>query len=102
MVVINDILDFSKIEAGKLELDPYPFNLFKTCTDTVRTLEARAIQKKLDLSLQFDEQIPDTLIGDAARLRQILLNLLGNAVKFTEHGLSSYKFLSLIRIIRPL
>ena len=86
MVVINDILDFSKIEAGKLELDPYPFNLFKTCTDTVRTLEARAIQKKLDLSLQFDEQIPDTLIGDAARLRQILLNLLGNAVKFTEHG----------------
>jgi signal transduction histidine kinase len=86
MVVINDILDFSKIEAGKLELDPNPFNLFKTCTDTVRTLEARAIQKGLDISLQLDEQIPYTLIGDAARLRQILLNLLGNAVKFTEHG----------------
>jgi len=79
-------LDFSKIEAGKFELDPQPFNLLKSCTDAVRTLEARATQKGLALSLTVDNTIPTHLIGDAARLRQVLLNLLGNAVKFTERG----------------
>ncbi len=85
MVVINDILDFSKIEAGKFELDPHPFELLKTCTEAIRTLEARATQKGLAISMQADT-MPTLLIGDAPRLRQILLNLLGNAVKFTERG----------------
>lgn len=86
MVVINDILDFSKIEAGKFELDPHPFELLKTCTDAIRTLEARATQKGFAISMQTDNNLPSELVGDAARLRQVLLNLLGNAVKFTERG----------------
>lgn len=86
MVVINDVLDFSKIEAGRLELENIPFSLSKTASDAIRTLEARATQKGLAISWQIDSKIPDILIGDAARLRQILLNLLGNAVKFTEYG----------------
>ncbi len=86
MVVINDILDFSKIEAGKLSLETLPFDLRQTCSQSIRTLEARAIQKGLAISLQIDDRIPATLMGDAARLRQVLLNLLGNAVKFTDRG----------------
>ncbi len=86
MVVINDILDFSKIEAGKFELESLPFSITKTTSDAVRTLEARATQKGLAMSMQVDPHIPAQLVGDAPRLRQILLNLLGNAVKFTERG----------------
>jgi PAS domain S-box-containing protein len=86
MVVINDILDFSKIEAGKLELENLPFNLRKSATDCMRTLEARAIQKGLGISVRVADDVPDMIVGDAARLRQILLNLLGNAVKFTTQG----------------
>jgi signal transduction histidine kinase/DNA-binding response OmpR family regulator/HPt (histidine-containing phosphotransfer) domain-containing protein len=86
MVIINDILDFSKIEAGKLELDPIPFDL-RTCIDeTIRSLAPRAHQKELELLYEVDPALPPALIGDAGRIRQILVNLLSNAVKFTERG----------------
>jgi len=86
MVVINDILDFSKIEAGKFELEVCPFDLRKTAIDAIRTLEARAKQKGLMLNSYLADDLPKMLLGDAARLRQVLLNLLGNAVKFTDQG----------------
>ncbi|MDZ4684535.1 MAG: PAS domain S-box protein [Planctomycetaceae bacterium] len=84
--IINDILDFSKIEAGKLELDPHPFRLRETLGDTMRTLAIRAHEKSLELLWHTAPDVPDGLIGDAGRLRQILVNLCGNAIKFTEHG----------------
>jgi two-component system, sensor histidine kinase and response regulator len=86
MTVINDILDFSKIEAGKLELDPIPFNLRDTIEETARTLALRAHQKGLELVTDIQPGIPEVLVGDPVRLRQVLLNLLGNAVKFTDMG----------------
>ena len=84
--IINDILDFSKIEAGKLELDPYPFRLRDSLGDTMKTLATRAHEKELELLWQTAPDVPDGLIGDAGRLRQILVNLSGNAIKFTERG----------------
>ncbi len=86
LTVINDILDFSKIEAGKLDLDPTPFNLRDSLGDTVKTLAVRAHQKGLELSFRSPDDVPDGLVGDLTRLRQILVNLIGNAVKFTSHG----------------
>ena len=86
LTVINDILDFSKIEAGKLALLPAPFELRQLMQDTVKTLALRADQKGLELTCAVSPDVPDNLVGDAARLRQVLLNLLGNAVKFTERG----------------
>ena len=84
--IINDILDFSKIEAGKLELDPHPFRLRDLLGDTMKTLAIRAHEKELELLWQTTSNVPDGLIGDAGRLRQILVNLVGNAIKFTEAG----------------
>jgi CheY-like chemotaxis protein len=86
LTVINDILDFSKIEAGKLDLDPFPFRLRDSLADDLRILAARAHAKGLELLCEIDEAVPDRLIGDAGRLRQILLNLVSNAVKFTHEG----------------
>ena len=86
LTVINDILDFSKIEAGKLALDPAPFGLRQLMQDAVKTLALRAAQKGLELTCEVGPDVPDGLVGDAARLRQVFLNLLGNAIKFTEHG----------------
>jgi two-component system, sensor histidine kinase and response regulator len=86
MTVINDILDFSKIEAGKLELDPIEFKIRDTIEDTARMLALRAHQKGLELVVDVRPGVPEMLIGDPVRLRQILFNLLGNAVKFTERG----------------
>ena len=86
LAVINDILDFSKIEAGKLTLLPAPFSLRQLVADAVKTLALRADEKGLELTCDVTPDAPDLLVGDAARLRQILLNLLGNAVKFTEQG----------------
>jgi two-component system, sensor histidine kinase and response regulator len=84
--IINDLLDFSKIEAGKLELHPAGFSLRTTVSDTLRALAVRAHTKGLELIYQVQPEVPDVLIGDAGRLRQVLLNLVGNAIKFTEEG----------------
>ncbi|MDX1946416.1 MAG: response regulator [Pirellulaceae bacterium] len=84
--VINEILDFSKIEAGRLELDPRPFDLPECLGDTLRSLAVRAHAKGLELAWHVDRDVPTALMGDAGRLRQVLVNLVGNAVKFTERG----------------
>ena len=84
--VINNILDFSKIEAGKLELDNEEFDLYEVVGHAVKLLSHRAHQKKLELVCRISPDVPQRTVGDAMRLRQILINLLGNAVKFTDHG----------------
>jgi len=84
--VINDILDFSKVEAGKLELETIEFNLYDCVGDTMKGLALRAHQKGLELAYDADPEVPPRLIGDPGRLRQILVNLVGNAIKFTEQG----------------
>ena len=84
--IINDILDFSKIEAKKLTIEHTVFCLRKEIDDTVLPLSQKAIEKKLNLSVKYAPDVPERLIGDPGRLRQILLNLIGNAVKFTANG----------------
>src|SRR6266581_3889710 len=84
--ILNDILDFSKMEAGKLLLDPMPFALREHLGTTMKTLALRAHQKGLELAYAVHPDVPDVLHGDAGRLRQILVNLVGNAIKFTEQG----------------
>ena len=84
--IINDILDFSKIEAGKLELDPHEFLLRDSLGEMLRTLAHRADHKGLELAARIAPNVPDALIGDAFRLRQIVVNLVGNAIKFTDRG----------------
>jgi two-component system, sensor histidine kinase and response regulator len=86
LTVINDVLDFSKIEAGKLELDESPFDLRDALGDALKTLALRAHQKGLELNCQIDPEAPRVLVGDEGRLRQVLLNLAGNAIKFTDRG----------------
>jgi len=86
MGIIDDILDFSKIEAGRLELDLNPFRLSDLVEGVADLMAPRAEEKRNRLSVFVDPAIPDELIGDATRLRQILLNLVGNAVKFTDNG----------------
>ena len=86
LTILNDILDFSKIEAGKLELEPLPFALRENLGTTLKTLALRAHQKGLELASHVYSGVPEALIGDAGRLRQILVNLVGNAIKFTERG----------------
>ncbi|MBV9122991.1 MAG: response regulator, partial [Planctomycetes bacterium] len=86
LTVLNDILDFSKIEARKLDLEAVPFSLRDCLGHTLKTLALRAQEKKVDLICQIQPEVPDTLIGDPGRLRQIILNLVGNAIKFTERG----------------
>jgi signal transduction histidine kinase/DNA-binding response OmpR family regulator len=86
LTLLNDILDFSKIEAGKLDLDPVEFNPRDRLADALRTLALRAHQKGLELALHVQPDVPDFLVGDWTRLRQVLLNLTGNAIKFTERG----------------
>jgi PAS domain S-box-containing protein len=84
--LINDLLDFSKIEAGKLVLDPHDFSLHDSLRDTMKVLGVQARQKGLHLAYTIASDVPDMLVGDAARLRQVIVNLVGNAVKFTETG----------------
>ena len=86
MAVINDILDFSKIEAGKLELDPIPFGLRGSIGGAMKSLAMRAHDKNLELAFRVQHEVPESLIGDIGRLRQVIVNLVGNAIKFTEEG----------------
>ena len=84
--LINDILDFSKIEAGKLELEETEFEIRDLFSDTLKTLAVRADKKHLELSLRVSAEVPRTMVGDPTRLRQLIVNLVGNAIKFTEQG----------------
>jgi signal transduction histidine kinase/CheY-like chemotaxis protein len=86
MSILNDILDFSKIEAGKLELNPIEFDLTDCVGDCLRLLAVRAAEKRIELAVDIRPDVPEILIGDPGRLRQILMNLVGNALKFTERG----------------
>ncbi len=86
MTVINDILDFSKIEAGKLSLDSVPFALRDVMGETLHTLALRAHAKGLELACRISPEVPEAVIGDGGRLRQVVVNLVGNAIKFTEQG----------------
>jgi PAS domain S-box-containing protein len=86
LTIINDILDFSKIEAGKLALDHIDFDLRQTTDDALKSLGLHAHEKGLELACQIDNQAPANLVGDPLRLRQVLLNLLNNAIKFTSAG----------------
>ena len=86
LALLNDLLDFSKIEAGKLELENVAFDLRDTLGDTMQTLATRASEKGLELALHVRPDVPDALVGDPFRLRQIVVNLVGNALKFTERG----------------
>jgi signal transduction histidine kinase/CheY-like chemotaxis protein/HPt (histidine-containing phosphotransfer) domain-containing protein len=86
LALVNDILDFSKIEARKLRLDQVAFNLRDLLEDTMRVLAPRAQQKGIELACHIDPNVPDDVVGDPLRLRQVVINLAGNAIKFTEHG----------------
>jgi PAS domain S-box-containing protein len=86
LTLVNDILDFSKIEARKLRLDRVCFDLRDVLEDAMRVLAPRAQQKDIELACHVDSQVPDALVGDPLRLRQVIVNLVGNAIKFTEQG----------------
>jgi two-component system, sensor histidine kinase and response regulator len=86
LTLINDILDFSKIEAGKLTLDQTDFNLHDVLANTLRTLSVRASQKNLELIWSAKPGVPENVCGDAGRIRQMMMNMVGNAIKFTESG----------------
>lgn len=91
LIIINDILDFSKIEAQKLELTTLIFQLRKLVIETLRTMSFKALEKNIALMFHISDEIPQMLIGDPDRLRQILINLIGNAIKFTENGFVSVR-----------
>ncbi|MFZ1680416.1 MAG: PAS domain-containing protein, partial [Rhizobiaceae bacterium] len=86
LTIINDILDFSKIDAGQLVLDPAPFNLAEAIEDVATLVSTRAKEKELELIVRVEPGLPAMFVGDVGRIRQIVTNLLGNAVKFTEQG----------------
>jgi two-component system, sensor histidine kinase and response regulator len=86
LTIINDILDFSKIEARKLDLEKMPFDLRNHVDETLKVLAPRAHQKGLELAFEMDASVPEAVVGDPGRLRQIMINLLGNAIKFTAQG----------------
>jgi len=86
LLIINDVLDFSRIEAGKLQLESIPFDLRESLGETMKPLGFRAHQKGLELICEVQPDVSEALLGDPGRIRQILINLIGNAIKFTEHG----------------
>jgi signal transduction histidine kinase/CheY-like chemotaxis protein len=86
LTIINDILDFSKIDAGHTELDPAPFNLQEAVEDVATLVSSRVAEKELELIVRVDPNLPGWIVGDVGRIRQVLTNLAGNAVKFTERG----------------
>lgn len=86
LTIIDDILDISKIEANRMVMEQIPFSLRGTVFNTLKSLTTRANDRNLDLAYQVEQNVPDFVVGDSFRLRQIILNLVGNAIKFTEHG----------------
>ena len=86
MVIINDILDISKIESGKFEIDNHFFDFRKSVKTAIGLLEARAQEKSIDLVCDLDSSVPNAIYSDSTRIRQVLLNLVGNAIKFTNSG----------------
>ncbi len=86
LTIINDILDFSKIEAGRMDIEAHPFDLRECVESAMDLIGGRAAEKQLDIAYQFEGEVPQAILGDVTRLRQILLNLLSNSVKFTEQG----------------
>jgi PAS domain S-box-containing protein len=86
LTVINDVLDFSKIEAGKLDLDPMEFRVRDAIGTTLQSLALRGHEKGLELAYEVRPEVPERLVGDTVRLRQVLVNLIGNAIKFTDKG----------------
>jgi signal transduction histidine kinase len=86
LYIINDILDLSKIEAGKIELEQIDFSIRDVMDQVKQTLNHKAEEKGLELVLKIDKDVPDVVIGDPVRLNQVLINLAGNAIKFTEKG----------------
>jgi len=86
LTILNDVLDFSKIEAGCMELSPIEFSLRQTIRETAKMFSVAVAEKKLTLEVAVEEAIPENVVGDPDRLRQVLLNLIGNAIKFTESG----------------
>jgi signal transduction histidine kinase len=90
LTIINDILDFSKIDAGKMELESLPFSLRNLISQTVLPFALKAEEHQLEIICQLAPDLPDRYISDPSRLRQVLNNLLGNAVKFTKQGRSCW------------
>jgi len=86
LAVVNDILDFSKLEAGQVELDAQPFEIARFFEETLALVSDAAETKRLDLKLEIDAETPIALAADSGRLRQVVLNLLNNAIKFTDAG----------------
>jgi two-component system sensor histidine kinase/response regulator len=86
LTIINEVLDFSKIEAGRLELDNVDFDLRDSMADALRTLSFKAAEKGLEVACEVAPEVPDMILSDCVKLRQVLINLVGNAIKFTEHG----------------
>jgi len=86
LTILNDILDFSKIEAGRMELEKQPFDVRDCVESALEVFAVKAAEKNLDLAVWIDSRVPSAVVGDAGRLKQILVNLIGNAVKFTERG----------------
>ncbi len=86
LTIINDILDFSKIEAGRMDIEAHPFDLRECVESAMDLIGSRAAEKHLDIAYQFEGEVPAAILGDVTRLRQVLLNLLSNSVKFTEQG----------------
>ena len=101
LTIINDILDFSKIESGKLELESHPFELHTCIEEALDLLAPKAAEKGLDLSYEVDDTIPKILVGDVTRVRQILVNLVSNAVKFTHTGEVAIRVVPEDRSLRP-
>ena len=97
LAILNDILDLAKVEAGRIELEPRPFSLRTLLTEVLRNQEGASRVKNLSVSLNISPDVPDALVGDSLRLKQILFNLVGNAIKFTERGSITVSVIELTR-----